>query len=57
MKSPVSKEYAGTNHLLNPARVYVTAAATDVRATIARIRAEQGVTQPKKANVTRIRGK
>lgn len=44
MKSPVSKEYAGSKHILNPERKYVASFATDVRATIARIRAEQGVT-------------
>lgn len=52
LRKLVSREYPSA-HLANPARRYVNAASTDIRATFARIRAEQAATQ--KSNVRRIK--
>lgn len=47
MKQLISSKYPA-HHLLNPAKAYVPAAQTDIRATFARIQAEQQKAQPKK---------
>lgn len=52
MRPLTSKQYTG-NQILNPTRRYVPAAATDLRETFARIRAEQQA-QPSR-NVRRIK--
>ena len=36
-----SKEYQHTNHLMNPQRVYVDAASTDIAATFQRLREDR----------------
>lgn len=55
MKTMTSNEYPAT-HLMNPARQYVRADHTDIRATFERIRAEQAAqAKPTKSKVRRIR--
>jgi|GEM_PF-6217029 len=54
MKPLRSIEYAATRCLLNPARPYVNAVNTDIRATFARVRAEQ-IAAAKPSKVRRIR--
>lgn len=49
-----SKEYTG-KQLLNPQREYVSSAATDIRATFARIKAEQAEQAKQPKNVRKIR--
>lgn len=56
LKPLISKEYTA-NHLMNPERTYVPAAATDVAATFARVRAEQAKLAGKKTSVIRFKGK
>jgi hypothetical protein len=51
MKPLISLEYACTRHIMNPKREYIPASHTDIRATFARIRAEQA--QPVKAKKLR----
>jgi hypothetical protein len=54
MKPLTSKEYPST-HLMNPAKDYVHSSRTDIRATFARIRAEQAQQVKQPAKIRRIR--
>jgi hypothetical protein len=54
MKTPQSKDLPVT-HMSNPARPWVKSVDTDIRATFARIRAEQAQQVKQPAKIRRIR--